>query len=120
MGNYVAAVGGDYFGINHDNHLDIPATVATVVDLLDDAGISWGEYQEDMPYTGFTGDSWVNPETQANMYVRKHNPLVIFDSVRLRPERLQLLKNTTVFDSDLQGEQLPQWVCLPWLRLHDR
>lgn len=110
MGNYVAAVGGDYFGIDHDNHLDIPATVATVADLLDDAGISWAEYQEDMPYTGFTADRWDNPHTHANMYVRKHNPLVIFDSVRDQAERLQLLKNTTVFDWELRNQRLPQWV----------
>ena len=29
-------------------------------------------YQEDMPYTGYEGFDWVNQETGANDYVRKH------------------------------------------------
>jgi acid phosphatase len=72
MPNYISSVGGEYFGVNHDNYLEIPQNVSTVADLLDAAEISWGEYQEDMPYTGFTGFEYLNPVTKANMYVRKH------------------------------------------------
>ena len=46
MPNYAAAVSGDYYGVNHDNMINIPSNVSTVVDLLEDKGISWGEYQE--------------------------------------------------------------------------
>jgi len=74
--NYVASVGGDYFGIGDDSLHNIPIEVATVVDILEAAGISWGEYQEDMPYTGFTGFNYTNPATDYVDYVRKHNPLV--------------------------------------------
>jgi acid phosphatase len=110
MGNYVAAVSGDYFGINYDDYTEIPSNTSTIADVLEDAGISWGEYQEDMPYTGFTGFEYENPETRANMYVRKHNPLVIFNSVTERKERLALIKNTTLFLEDLDSKKLPQWV----------
>lgn len=72
--NYVAAVGGDNFGMDNDNFNQVADNVSTVVDLLEDKGISWGTYQEDMPYTGFEGYSWVNQKTGANDYVRKHNP----------------------------------------------
>jgi acid phosphatase len=72
MPNYMASVGGEYFGVNHDNYQEVPQNVSTVVDLLDAAGISWGEYQEDMPYTGYTDFDYKNPVTKANMYVRKH------------------------------------------------
>ena len=41
------------------------------MDLLDAAGVSWSEYQEDLPYSGFEGN-YVNQKTGANDYVRKH------------------------------------------------
>ena len=70
--NYVASVGGDYFGMNNDNLNSIPANVSTVVDLLESQGISWAEYQQDMPSTGYQGLQFLNPTTGANDYVRKH------------------------------------------------
>lgn len=41
---------------------------------MPDKHISWAEYQENMPYSGFEGYAWVNQQTGANDYVRKHNP----------------------------------------------
>ena len=49
----------------------IDKSVKTIVDLLEDEGVSWSVYQQDMPYSGFEGD-WVNQYNGANMYVRKH------------------------------------------------
>ncbi len=70
--NYVAAIGGEYFGMNNDGFNAIPSNVSTVIDLLEDKGISWSEYQEDLPYSGFEGFAWVNQNTGKNDYVRKH------------------------------------------------
>lgn len=64
--NYVAAVGGSTHGVWNDRFPRIPRSVRTLADLLDEKGVSWSLYQEDMPYTGFTGN-WVNQETGANM-----------------------------------------------------
>ncbi|PUU82107.1 phosphoesterase family-domain-containing protein [Tuber borchii] len=108
--NYVASVGGEYFGINNDDLNKLPANISSVADLLEDKGISWGEYQEDMPYTGFTGFDYPNQETKANAYVRKHNPLVMYNSVADVPERLSKIKNLTLFSSDLEAKNLPQWI----------
>lgn len=110
MPNYAAAVSGDYYGINHDDLVNIPSNVSTVVDLLEDKGVSWGEYQEDMPSTGFQGKEYRNQKTGANMYVRKHNPAVLYDSVAQKPERLANIKNMTLFQQDLENDQLPQWM----------
>ena len=66
----MSVVGGDYFGIGDDNFHAIPQQVASVVDLLEAKGISWAEYEEDQPYTGFQGFNYAE-------YVRKHNPLVL-------------------------------------------
>jgi acid phosphatase len=54
----------------------IPAPVASVADILEAAGVSWGEYQEDMPYTGFQDYNYTDPTNDYVEYVRKHNPLV--------------------------------------------
>jgi len=108
--NYMAAVGGEYFGLNGDPFTAVPQNVSSVVDLLEDKGISWGLYQEDMPYTGFQGFSWVNQKTGANAYVRKHNPEVLFNSVANKEDRLTKIKNTTMFFEDLEANKLPQWM----------
>ncbi len=79
--NYVATIGGDYFGMDNDNFNRIPANISSLIDLLEDKGISWGHYQEDMPYSGFEGIDWVNQHNGANDYVRKHSeffPLSLF------------------------------------------
>ncbi|KAF4628201.1 hypothetical protein G7Y89_g9949 [Cudoniella acicularis] len=108
--NYMAAVGGDYFGLNSDPFTQVPENVSSVVDLLEDKGITWGLYQEDMPYTGFEGFSWVNQKTGANDYVRKHNPEILYNSVVTKPHRASLIKNLTEFHKDLKANKLPQWL----------
>ncbi|MCJ1281284.1 hypothetical protein MMC26_000602 [Xylographa opegraphella] len=108
--NYVAAIGGDHFGMDNDNFNFIPSNVSTVIDLLEDKGIAWGEYQEDMPYSGFEGYSWINQKTRANDYVRKHNPAVIYDANSDNPDRLAKMKNFTQFAEDLANNELPQWM----------
>lgn len=110
MPNYAASISGDYYGINHDDMTAIPSNVSTIVDLLEDKGISWGEYQEDMPYTGFEGFEYRNQKTGANDYVRKHNPAVLYDSVADQDSRLAKIKNLTLFQSDLEADTLPQWM----------
>lgn len=69
--NYVAAVGGNTFGIADDSTHYISSSTKTIVDLLENAGVSWSLYQEDMPYSGFEAN-YPNQKTGANDYVRKH------------------------------------------------
>lgn len=70
--NYVAALGADRNGVLLDTFVQIDDSVETVIDLLEARGVSWSIYGEGQPYSGFEGD-WVNQETGANNYVRKHN-----------------------------------------------
>ncbi|KAH3681509.1 hypothetical protein WICPIJ_007532 [Wickerhamomyces pijperi] len=107
--NYISAVGGDYFALDDDVFVTFPKNVSTIVDLLDEKNISWAEYQEHMPYTGFQGFNYSNQETFANDYVRKHNPLINYESVSQDADRLSHIKNFTQFEYDLANEQLPQW-----------
>ncbi|CZR53774.1 related to acid phosphatase Pho610 [Phialocephala subalpina] len=108
--NYMAAIGGDYFGLDGDPFTAVPQNVSSVVDLLENKGISWGLYQEDMPYTGFEGFAWVNQQNGANDYVRKHNPAILYNSVVNSADRAAKVKNTTLFFEDLKANKLPQWM----------
>lgn len=115
--NYMAALGGDYFGMQNDDFNRAAANVSTLIDLLEYRGISWAMYQEDMPFSGFEGKSWVNQKNGANDYVRKHNPAVMFDSVTRSEQRLSQIKNLSMIDTtrsmfhkDLKENKLPQYM----------
>ena len=69
--NYVASVGGATHGVSGDSFTRIDSSVKTIVDLLEAGGVSWSEYEEDSPYSGFEAD-YVNQKTGANNYMRKH------------------------------------------------
>ncbi|KAG6888997.1 hypothetical protein C0992_006818 [Termitomyces sp. T32_za158] len=117
--NYVSVVAGEYFGMDNDDLHNLPTNITTIADLLDDKKVSWGEYQEGMPQIGFTGFNFSNPVTGLDDYVRKHNPLVIFDSVNNNNERLDKIKNFTLFEQDLANNALPQWVFMTPNMLND-
>ena len=74
--NYVAAVGGSTHGFTDDTFQRIDSSAKTIVDLLETKGVSWSEYQQDSPYSGFEGN-YVNQETGANDFVRKHKWVII-------------------------------------------
>jgi hypothetical protein len=95
--NYCAAAAGENFGMGNDDFNAIHANASTIADLLDTRGISWAEYQEHMQYPGFQGFSFSSQEMYGNDYVRKHDPLILLDSVTQNATRLQLIKNFTDF-----------------------
>ncbi|KPM38271.1 hypothetical protein AK830_g8299 [Neonectria ditissima] len=115
--NYLAAVAGDYFGMQNDDFNRLDANVSTVIDLLEHRGVSWAMYQEDMPYSGYEGFKWLNQQNGANDYVRKHNPAVLADRVARSEQRLSQIKNLSMvetsrsmFHRDLKANKLPQWM----------
>ncbi|KUI63430.1 Phosphate-repressible acid phosphatase [Cytospora mali] len=107
--NYVSALGADRNGVYLDSAAHIDADVESMIDLLEAGGVSWSIYGEDMPYSGFESD-WVNQETGANMYVRKHNPMMSYDSATSDVNRLAKAKNLTMFYEELASNTLPQWI----------
>ncbi|KAJ2981935.1 hypothetical protein NQ176_g1718 [Zarea fungicola] len=118
MGNYMASIAGDYFGMDDDDDdMIAPKNVSTVIDLLESKNISWAHYMEDMPYTGFQGGEWKNRKNGRNDYVRKHNPAILHESVTKVPSRLAQVKNMSLTDTsrsefhkDLTADKLPQWM----------
>ncbi|KAI9777614.1 MAG: hypothetical protein M1839_008668 [Geoglossum umbratile] len=106
--NYIASVGGDYFGLDHDGVVRLPTNISTVVDLFETKGIKWKEYMEDAPGPGFLGVSSLNDEGKLD-YVRKHNPLITFDSVANNGTRLANIVSFREFYADISSKELPQW-----------
>jgi len=107
--NYIASAGGDFFGLASDDLTYIPNNVSTIVDLLEAQSISWSSYQENMPTDGYPGYNYTNPDNYT-YYVRKHNPLVIFDSVGQNTTRAARIRNFNDFAVDVDNDTLSQWI----------
>ncbi|EFQ35161.1 phosphoesterase [Colletotrichum graminicola] len=109
--NYIAALAGDYFGMNHNDRVRLPLNVSTIVDLLDWRGLPWKAYMEDIPGPGYmaaasdgqTGDGKWD-------YVRQHNPFVSFDSINLNGSRLLKIVGFDDWKADFEKKEVPQWV----------
>jgi len=69
--NYIASVGGDYFGLNNDDFVRIPDNVSTVVDIFDANGITWSGYFDGIPGPGYMGVGSTSSDGGWD-YVRKH------------------------------------------------
>ncbi|KAI6136995.1 phosphoesterase family-domain-containing protein [Pisolithus sp. B1] len=107
--NYIASVGGDFFGLFDDDFEAIPTNMSTIVDLLDEKNIGWAEYQENMPTDGYQGYNFTNPDNYT-YYVRKHNPLIIYNSVAQNSTRAARIRNFNDFAYDVGNNTLPQWI----------
>ncbi|KAF9436683.1 hypothetical protein BGZ76_003284 [Entomortierella beljakovae] len=103
--NYIATIGGDYYGLNDDEIHSIPSNYTTIVDLLETKNLTWKTYQEDMPspcYTGFQAEG---------LYFRKHNPFIIHDSIALNATRCQNVVPATQLAADLNStDPLPNYM----------
>jgi hypothetical protein len=113
--NYVAAIGGDNFGVNDDNPANRFAA-PNLVDQLEQHHIGWGAYMESMPSAGFLGDQW---PANAALYASKHNPFVLFTDIRNDPARLQHVKPYTDLAADLNGRHAPAFVWITPNQCHD-
>ncbi|KAI1084059.1 putative acid phosphatase Pho610 [Whalleya microplaca] len=116
--NYLAAVGGDYFGLDHDEVVRIPRNVSTVVDLLDAKHISWGGYFEGIPGPGYMAEGSIDHSGTWD-YVRKHNHYVSYDSVNTEGLRLAKILSFDDFKQDLAEGTIPQFVMMSPDMLND-
>ncbi|KAF8508242.1 phosphoesterase family-domain-containing protein [Hysterangium stoloniferum] len=117
--NYLTFSGGSTFGLAADSDITIPPNVTTVVDLLEEKGIAWATYQENMPCDGYNGESFASKNylqpsstTPLTFYFRKHNPFVQFEAVRFNAERAKRIRNYNDFAADIQANSLPPFVMM--------
>jgi hypothetical protein len=96
--NYVAMLGGDFFGINNDDPYWFPGhtvTAANLMSQLEGAGKTWRGYFQSMPYAGYRGYCYPDkcngiPDADTQ-YVAKHNGIVNFANLQTPTELAQMV-----------------------------
>jgi hypothetical protein len=97
--NYVAMLGGDFFGINSDNPYWFPGNTvpansdgspSNLMSQLEQAGLTWRGYFQSMPYPGYRGYCYPDkcngiPDFDTQ-YVAKHNGIVNFAALQTPAE----------------------------------
>ena len=91
--NYVAMLGGDFFGINNDDPYWFPGHTinsANLMSQLEELGESWRGYFQSMPYPGYRGYCYPDkcngiPDADTQ-YVAKHNGIVNFANLQTPTE----------------------------------
>jgi len=91
--NYLALIGGRYFGTIKDDQKDIPVSKRTLADLLDARGLTWRQYAEAFPGNCYTGES-----ASRSLYGRKHVPFLSFESITKDPARCRNVVPAERFD----------------------
>jgi phosphatidylinositol-3-phosphatase len=88
----------------------------TIVDQLEEKGMTWAAYMGDIIATGdTTGGAPVvatpdaGPE-QLNLYAQKHNPFEYFQSIRTNANRMQKVLPYTNFATDIAATTMPNFV----------
>lgn len=112
MPNYIASIAGDNFGIQDDEdenvvNLDRP----NLVDQLERKHVRWAAYMDTLPQDKLARFGPTLPDgTDAKLYAKKHNPFVLFDSVKNSPERMAKVKDYSAMAADLNSRKAPELV----------
>lgn len=103
--------GADSYNIHTD--LWVSVNASSLVDLMDDAGVSWKQYSEN--YVAAAGGACNNTYGQGPydaqgtlIYQRKHVPPILFEPVSSNITRCQNIVNADQFHIDLSNDALPQ------------
>jgi phosphatidylinositol-3-phosphatase len=104
--NYIAATSGQTWGTNSDDTAQAPLfDHQNLVDQLEAARVSWKAYMEDLPFPGDLVDS-----TPDGLYVRKHDPFLLYPDVYSNPARAGNVVPLTQLSTDLSTGRVPQFV----------
>jgi phosphatidylinositol-3-phosphatase len=104
--NYIAATSGQTWGSNSDDVVQAPLfNHQNIVDQFEAAGVSWKAYMENLPSPG----DLIN-QTPDGLYVRKHNPFLMYPDVYNNPARANNVVPLTQLSTDLSTGNVPQFV----------
>jgi phospholipase C len=104
--NYIAATSGQTWNSNSDDVAQAPSfDHQNLVDQLEAAGMSWKAYMEDLPFPGDTVT-----QTPDGLYVRKHDPFLMYPDVYTNPARAGKVVPLTQLSTDLSTNRVPQFV----------
>lgn len=99
--NYLDAFSGSNQGVTNDAHFTFPASADNLGKQLTAAGRSWRVYAQDYPGNCSDADTFaggVDGPGVAGTYVRKHNPAISFENIRLDPAQCANIQNLASFD----------------------
>lgn len=102
--NYFALTGGDTFGVTDDCPTnDCFVNAPNIADSVEQAGLTWKAYMEDMPSPCYVGD--------AGTYSMHHDPFVYYDDIRTDSARCSShVVPLTDLSTDLSAGTLPDYV----------
>lgn len=123
--NYVAMLGGDFFGINSDDPYWFPGHTVSADNLmsqLEGAGRTWRGYFQNMPYPGYRGYCYPDkcngiPDADTQ-YVSKHNGIVNFADLQT-PAELGKMFPYTQLSTDLASGAVPNFSYIVPDECHD-
>jgi phosphatidylinositol-3-phosphatase len=111
MPNYIATIAGDNFGIQDDNVDNVVHLRRhNLVDQLEKHHIRWGAYMQDLPRNKLADNGPVVNGATVALYAKKHNPFVLFDSVKNNPARMRHVKDYSRLGHDLNARHAPNFV----------
>jgi len=112
--NYVAMLGGNFFGIADDNAyyyhtVDQPSLMSQ----LDAANLTWKGYYQQMPYPGYKGLCYPGrcggvPDFDT-LYNSKHNGVPYFKSVQDNPSEMLKMTPLAQLTADLASGDVPSF-----------
>jgi hypothetical protein len=130
--NYIAMLGGDTFGIHDDDafyckpqsedrycpgsarngYVDHTVTQRSLIDQLDERGLTWKGYMESIPEPGSGIARWPavdKPGEPAELYAVKHNGFMSFRRVQNDPKRSQKVVGFDALYRDLASGAMPNY-----------
>jgi phospholipase C len=103
--NYIAATSGSTWGSNSDDTAQAPLfNHENLVDQLEAAHVSWKAYMQSLPFPGDLTD-----ETPNGLYVRKHDPFLMYPDVYKNPARADNVVPLKQLISDMSSGKVPQF-----------
>ncbi len=131
-GNYVAMLGGDTFGIHDDDafyckpkskdvycpgadktgYVDHTVSQRSLIDQLNERGLSWKGYMESIPAAGSGVARWPasdQPGVPAEIYAVKHNGFMTFTHVQNDPQRARKIVGFDALYADLAAGKMPNY-----------
>src|SRR5579863_6018956 len=132
--NYIAMLGGDTFGIHDDDafyckpglsdpwcakssssdYVDHTVTAPSLMEQLQQKGLSWKGYMEDLPEPGslavrYPTDEQAVAGKPTQLYAAKHNGFINFQAVQRDPMRSARIVGFDQLDRDLASGALPNY-----------
>jgi hypothetical protein len=122
--NYVAMLGGNFFGITDDNpYYTHTVDKPSLMSQLDAAGLSWKGYFQSIPYAGFRGICYPGrcngvPDFDPQ-YASKHNGIPYFESIQDSDAEFGKIVPLARLKDDLDENTLPAFAYLVPDQCHD-